>query len=41
MSEDKPEASNNDTSLPITATAQVAKDLMELAKNDSNTIEAT
>lgn len=41
MSEDKPEASNNDTSLPITTTAQVAKDLMELAKNDSNTIEAT
>ncbi|PAW34406.1 hypothetical protein CIL06_01145 [Pantoea vagans] len=40
MSEDKPEASSNDNSLPITATAQVAKDLMGLAKNDPNTIEA-
>lgn len=40
MSEDKPEASNNDLSVSVTATGQVAKDLMELAKNDPNTIEA-
>lgn len=40
MSEDKAETSNTGVSLPVTATAQVAKDLMELAKNDSNTVAA-
>lgn len=40
MSEDKTEVSSTGVTLPVTATAQVAKDLMELAKNDSNTVEA-
>jgi hypothetical protein len=40
MSEDKAETNSTGVSLPVTATAQVAKDLMELAKNDSNTVGA-
>lgn len=34
-------ADNSTSSQPLTATAQVAKDLMELAKNDENTITAS
>ncbi len=40
MSEDKAETNSTGVSLPVTATAQVAKDLMELAKNDTNTVGA-